>query len=89
MPKLLYCSDLDLFGDVIVTVDDIERWLDAVPHIGRNQTRQGKNYAKNWNVANKIKLCKLDGTFEKVISEGAPDYRDLHTVDDVFGSRYT
>lgn len=59
---------LDLFGDVVVTLDDVELWLDAVPQIPRNSPRRNY-YAKNWDVANKIKLAKRDGSFEKFIND--------------------
>lgn len=69
------CADVDLFGDVIVTVDDVEKWLDAVPHLARYQVREREYYAKNWDVSNKIKLSKLEGLFDLLIAEHEPDNR--------------
>lgn len=58
---------LDLFGDVVVTLDDVELWLDAVPQIPRNSPRRNY-YVKNWDVSNKIKAAKLAGIFDSIIS---------------------
>jgi len=88
MPNPQHCKDLDLFGEVIITIEDVELWLDAVPHIFRDQTRQREYYAQNWNVTNKIKLSKLDGSFEKLITERTLDRRQHATVANLLGTRY-
>lgn len=63
------CFDSDLFGDVIVTIKDIDLWLDVIANMrGVAQSRR-EHYAKFSDVANKIKLSKLNGSFEKLINE--------------------
>ena len=57
------CSDSDLFGDVIVTLDDVELWLNEVPKNLSHLSNSRLLYAKNYDVANKIKRAKLNGTF--------------------------
>ena len=57
------CIDKDLFGDVIVTFDDVELWLDKVPVHLSDLPRSRLNYIKNYDVANKIKAAKLNGFF--------------------------
>ncbi len=36
-----FCPDFDLFGDVVVTLDDVDFWLDEVPKIPRTSHFQG------------------------------------------------
>ena len=62
----------DLFGDVVITLDDVEMWLDAVPKLPRDSPRRNY-YAKNWDVANKIKSFKLAGRFEEIINKHLSD----------------
>ena len=50
---------LDLFGDVIVTFDEIDYWCDMVTH-GKfaRHCRNFDNYVRNYDVINKIKRVK-------------------------------
>lgn len=61
------CIDTDLFGDVIVKVSEIELWLDVTANLQGRAQSQREHYAKIYDVANKIKLSKLDGSFYKLI----------------------
>jgi len=73
------CYDSDLFGDIIVTVNEVNIWLDATANL-RGRTQTSRNYyAENYDVANKIKLSKLDGSFYKVINE----YEQSNAYDDL------
>lgn len=58
------CQDLDLFGEVVVTLDDVEYWLRCVPRLD-DDTRQNhvSDYINGWDVINKIKRSKLAGEF--------------------------
>ena len=57
------CADSDLFGDVIVTIKDVDNWLNhEAKMFGRSQSAR-EYYAKNYDIANKIKLSKLSGSF--------------------------
>lgn len=68
-----YRACLDLFGDVAVTTDDVEFWLDVVPKIPRTSPRRREYYAKAWDVVNKIKHSKLSGEFYRKQEEAAAD----------------
>lgn len=51
----------DLFGEIPVTKDDIEKWLEInAPHL---RERYKEKYIMNWNVVEKIKQAKKNGTF--------------------------
>jgi hypothetical protein len=56
---------VDLFGEVPVTIDDIERWLDEFVNFHGSPWRSA-NYALSWNVADKIRAAKLAGEWERV-----------------------
>lgn len=61
------CYYSDLFGDIIVTIEDVNLWLDAIPEL-QGATNQRRNYyAQFHDVANKIKLSKLNHSYEKII----------------------
>jgi len=57
----------DLFNEVSITHDDINLWLDCNnPHLS-NQRKD--YYVKTFNVANKIKLSKVNDSFKKLIKQ--------------------
>lgn len=52
----------DLFGEVPVSIDDVLRWLEIVNfHCAPFRVAY---YVLNWNVVDKIRAAKLDGTWE-------------------------
>lgn len=53
----------DLFGDVIITQADIRLWLETVPRINPDGPRAA-HYVKWWDVPQKVRQAKLDGSFE-------------------------
>lgn len=55
----------DLFGDVIVTADDLRAWLSAVPKMDPDSPRAAW-YVERWNVVEKVKAAKLRGDFEEI-----------------------
>lgn len=55
----------DLFGEIPVTVPEIEAWLRAVPRIEPGTTRAAY-YVTAWNVPAKIRAAKQAGTFEEL-----------------------
>lgn len=62
---------LDLFGEVVITLDDVECWLDSVPNLSlKSQRRQW--YIEQWDVTNKIKCSILDGSFTEFITSDKP-----------------
>lgn len=60
------CRDLDLFGQVIVTVSDVELWLENSRFTYDNNPNRVKAYIKNYDVASKIAASKLSGEFYKL-----------------------
>lgn len=61
------CIDSDLFGDVIVKISEVDLWLDATANLQGRAQSQREHYAKMYDVANKIKQSKLDGSFNLLI----------------------
>ncbi|MBI5917900.1 MAG: hypothetical protein HY849_00790 [Nitrosomonadales bacterium] len=59
-------SAYDLFGEIPVTLDDIETWLDYIPRMKDATPSRRAWYAKNWNVVAKIKGAKKDGNWPPV-----------------------
>jgi hypothetical protein len=58
---------LDLFGEVVVTYEDLELWVSALaPGFALNEQRSAY-YIARWNVADKVRRAKLAGTFESTI----------------------
>jgi len=62
IPNPIIPNPTDLFGDVPVTLDDLNTWCD---HIGKEWPAEWRRdwYILNWNVAEKIQRSKLDGSF--------------------------
>jgi hypothetical protein len=58
---------LDLFGQVVVTYEDLELWVSALaPGFAGNAYRR-QYYIRHWNVAEKVTRAKIAGTFESTI----------------------
>jgi hypothetical protein len=58
---------LDLFGQVVVTYEDLELWVSALaPGFAVNDHRRA-HYIARWNVADKVARAKLAGTFDATI----------------------
>jgi hypothetical protein len=61
------CIDADLFGQVIVTISDVELWLEANTQVTPdNLSNRVTAYIKNYDVASKIAAAKLSGEFYKL-----------------------
>lgn len=58
---------LDLFGDVCVTRDDLHLWVSAVAPGFAVSAARCAYYIDRWNVADKVRRAKLDGTFDAII----------------------
>jgi hypothetical protein len=57
----------DLFGQVVVTYEDLELWVSALaPGFAGNAHRR-QYYIEHWNVADKVTRAKLAGTFDATI----------------------
>ncbi|MFM0741787.1 hypothetical protein PQQ51_31540 [Paraburkholderia xenovorans] len=58
---------LDLFGQVVVTFEDLELWVSALaPGYAGNAYRRDY-YIRHWNVADKVARAKVAGTFDATI----------------------
>ena len=68
----------DLFGEVPVSIRDVELWLDRIVNFRGGALRVGY-YVLNWNVVEKIRAAKLAGTWEGLIDDSAA-YRPFYFV---------
>ena len=55
----------DLFGEVIITHQDVRLWLQTVPKINPDGPR-AVHYVKDYDVTGKITQAKLKGVFEAI-----------------------
>jgi hypothetical protein len=66
----------DLFGEIPVTLADVELWLDVVPAIPRTSWRRD-HYASNWNVTEKIRRTKAAGAWHEIENARTEQLRAL------------
>jgi hypothetical protein len=72
------CLDLDLFGEVVITYDDVKLWLNTVPRIdNQHRANHVHDYINNYDVVNKIKRAKLDNSFYSLNAEIKDDKQNL------------
>ena len=57
---------LDLFGDVVVTVDDLYDWVSVIAPRWLYNERAYKNYIRSYNVAAKVRAAKLSGQWHEI-----------------------
>lgn len=75
------CVDSDLFGEVIVTYDDVELWLRAIPrHVDGQRENQVQDYVENYNVVNKIREAKLNNSFYSLNDNLPLDKQNLSQI---------
>ena len=60
---------LDLFGEVVVTEDDLFNWVQAVAPLYLTPERSYRNYVRSYDVASKVRYAKLAGTFCAIIDK--------------------
>ncbi|PMS38467.1 hypothetical protein [Trinickia symbiotica] len=58
---------LDLFGEIVITNDDINAWVSAVAPGFFIDERRRAWYVRTWNVVDKVARAKRDGTFDATI----------------------
>lgn len=56
----------DLFGEIPVSLDDVEIWLDHLPRLRDATDARRKYYARAWNVVDKIKWAKQNDQWPPV-----------------------
>lgn len=61
----------DLFGEVVITLDDVRAWLQAVARLDPDSPRAA-TYVRQWRVVDKIRYAKLDGRFEAYTARRDP-----------------
>lgn len=59
---------MDLFGEVVITQQDIRAWLMCVAGLDPEGYRAA-NYIRGYNVPDKIRRAKLAGVFEQLTLE--------------------
>lgn len=69
----MYQPVLDLFGQVPVTRQDIDAWLESVPRIAPDSPRAAW-YIQAYNVPGKIAAAKLNGEFEHLTHRAPQAY---------------
>jgi len=57
---------VDLFGHIAITVDDVARWLVAVPRIDP-QSPSAKRYVRGWAVVDKCQRFAAAGKLDDII----------------------
>ena len=69
----------DLFGEIPVSIRDVELWLDLIVNFRGSALRVGY-YVLNCNVVDKIRAAKLDGSWTGLIDDDVAyrpfDFRD-------------
>ncbi len=73
-------APFDLFGDVVVTLDDCELWLDCVPRMQGCTAKRRAYYFKYWDVVNKIKRAKIEGYFSELTASAPEEESRLSAV---------
>lgn len=58
----------DLFGEIIVTHDDVRTWVAAVAPAYTSSDRAFDHYVRGWRVVEKIKAAKAAGTFDASVA---------------------
>lgn len=82
------CNDLDLFGDVIITYDDLNIWLDTVGNMRDRSNSSREHYAKTYDIENKIKSSKLNGSFKKLITQYNEQFTSEYQSLELFATQY-
>ena len=65
---LLKQPAFDLFGDVVVTHDDVFAWVAAVAPRWLTPQRSYTNYVRGYDVPSKVRASKINGTFDDTIN---------------------
>lgn len=73
MSYLLRQPPQDLFGEVVVTEDDLIAWVRSVSPVHLTE-RLFRRYVKNYSVADKVRAAKLQGRFEFITAHTPPPY---------------
>ena len=58
---------LDLFGEVVVTQQDVREWVMAVPRLDPDSERAAA-YVRDYDVPGKIRAAKIRGDFEQLVN---------------------
>ena len=60
-------SLLDLFGEIPVSLPEVEIWIDVVPGLLRTHSAwRRENYARCWDVPAKIRAAKASGYWSTI-----------------------
>jgi hypothetical protein len=73
---------VDLFGEVAVSLREIQLWLYKVPRMPHGSTRRDW-YVRGWNVVSKIKRAKLRGELADVFGDECCDFCGQRLCDEV------
>jgi hypothetical protein len=73
---------VDLFGEVAVSLREIQLWLYKVPRMPHGSTRRDW-YVHGWNVISKIKRAKLAGELDAVFGDESCEFCGQRLCDEV------
>lgn len=81
MCHVLYQPATDLFGDVVITHDDIFDYVAAISPRWLYPERSYKSYVKNYNIAGKVRAAKLAGVFEQIKNQRSQQWHPRLSLD--------
>jgi hypothetical protein len=76
----------DLFGEIVVSLNDVSYWLRTVPRIEPDSPRAAY-YTEHWNVIGKIRAAKESGNFPFFDASNDSDFEPEKTTYDTPRSR--
>lgn len=63
----------DLFGEVAVTLREMQLWLFKVPRLPHYSTRRA-SYLRQWNVHSKLVRAKLSGELDSILGDQSCEF---------------
>lgn len=73
MERETWSAVRDLFGDVPVSVREVEVWMYKVPRLPHYHRWRAK-YPQEYNVPDKIRVAKLAGTLPEILGDQCCEY---------------
>ena len=64
---------VDLFGEIAVSLREIQLWLYKVPRLPHYATRR-PSYTRQWNVVDKIRAAKRRGDLEQILGDESCEF---------------
>lgn len=71
-------SNLDLFGEIIITQTDLFLWVQAVSPRNLYNERTYNNYLRSYDIAGKVRTAKQYGTFDRIVYDRLERVKPWH-----------